>query len=99
VKDDRALLLLSASLVIFVLSLLLPVFPVHSYCENRTGAAIFGVISITISLALFRNRARSIARKIASGVGQALSIFATAVNLVFILYATHECRHMFDSLH
>jgi hypothetical protein len=58
VKDDRALLLLSASLVIFVLSLLLPAFSVHIYCENRTGAAIFGVISITISLALFRNRAR-----------------------------------------
>jgi len=99
VNKDRTLLFLAASLLIFVLSLFLPLISVHTYCENRTGAAVFGVIAITIFLFLLRNRAESTARKIASGVGQALSILATAVNVAFILYATHDCRHMFDQLH
>ena len=98
-NKDRTLLFLAASLLIFVLSLFLPLISVHTYCENRTGAAVFGVIAIMIFLFLLRNRAESTARKIASGVGQALSILATAVNVAFILYATHDCRHMFDQLH
>jgi len=56
-------------------------------------------MSITIFLCLLRNRTESKARKIASGVGQALSILAIGVNVSFILYATHVCRHMFDQLH
>jgi hypothetical protein len=99
VKNDWTFLLLSGSFVIFVLSFFLPVISVHSYCENRTGAAVFGAISIVISLGLFRNRARSTARKIASGVGHALAIIAIVLNVAFILYATHVCRHMFDQLH
>jgi len=98
VKNDRTFLFLAGSFVIFVLSLLLPVISVHTYCENRTGAAVFGVIAIVISLGLFRNRARSTARKIASGVGHALAIIAIALNVAFIFYATHDCRHMFDQL-
>jgi len=89
---------LSASLLIFVLSFFLPLVSVHTYFENRTVAAVFGVISIATLLSFFRNRAGSTARKIASGLGQALSILAIAVNIAFIVYATHLCRHMFDQL-
>lgn len=97
-KSDQTLLLLTASLLIFVLSLFLPLASVHSYCENRSVAAVFGVPAVMVSLFLFRNRASSTARKVASGVGQALSLLAVAVNVAFILYATHLCRHMFDQL-
>jgi hypothetical protein len=98
VKSDRTFLLLSASLLIFGLSLFLPLVSVHTYCENRTVAAVFGVVSITLFLFFFRNQAASTARKMASVVGQALSVLAVAVNVAFILYATHLCRHMFDQL-
>ncbi len=97
-KSDRTFLLLSASLLIFGLSLFLPLVSVHTYCENRSVAAVFGVVSITLFLFFFRNQAASTARKIASVVGQALSVLAVAVNVAFILYATHLCRHMFDQL-
>ena len=97
-KSDRTLLLLSASLLIFMLSLSLPMVSVHTYCENRTGAAAFGVLSIAVFLFFFRNRATSTARKIASGAGQTLSVLAVAVNVAFIFYATQLCRHMFDQL-
>jgi hypothetical protein len=98
VKSDQTLPLLSASLLIFVLSLFLPLASLHTYCENRTVAALFGVVSATVSLLLFRNRASSPARKVAFGVGQTLCILAVAVNVAFMLYATHLCRHMFDQL-
>src|SRR6266700_428354 len=97
-KSDRALLLLSASILIFVLSLCLPPVSVHTYCENRSVAAVFGVVSMTMFLFLVRNRAASTGRKVASGVGQTLAVLAVAVNVVFIIYATHLCRHMFDQL-
>jgi len=98
VKSDRTFLLLSASLLIFGLSLFLPLVSVHTYCENRSVAALFGVVSITLFLFFFRNQAASTARKIACVVGHALSVLAVAVNVAFILYATHLCRHMFDQL-
>jgi Ca2+/H+ antiporter len=98
VKSDRTLLLLSASILIFVLSLLLPLVSVHTYCENRSVAAVFGVVSIAVFMFFFRSRAASTARKVASGVGQTLSVLAVAVNIAFILYSTHLCRHMFDQL-
>jgi len=98
VKSDRTFLLLSASLLIFGLSLFLPLVSVHTYCENRSVAAVFGVVSITLFLFFFRNHAASTGRKMASVVGQALSVLAVAVNVAFILYATHLCRHMFDQL-
>ncbi|SRR6266481_1665423 len=97
-KNDQTLLLLSASILIFVLSLLLPLVSIHTYCENRSVAAVFGVISATVSMLLFRNRAVSTTRKIMSGLGHTVCIVAFAVNVTFIFYATHLCRHMFDQL-
>ena len=97
-KPDRTLLLVIASLVIFVLSLFLPLASVHTYCENRTVAAIFGFISIIVILMFFRNRATSTAKKTVAIIGGALCFLALAVNVAFILYATHLCRHMFDQL-
>jgi hypothetical protein len=98
VKNDQTLLLLTASLLIFLLSLVLLVASVHSYCENRSVAALFGALAAMVSLFLFRNRASSSAKKIASGVAQTLCVIAVAVNVTFIVYATHLCRHMFDQL-
>ncbi len=97
-KSDKTLLLLSASLLTFVFSLFLPVVSVHTYCENRIVAAVLGVTSIAVFLLFLRNRAASTARKVASGVGQALCVLAVAANVAFIVYATHLCRHMFDQL-
>jgi hypothetical protein len=82
----------------FVFSVFLPLISVHTYCENRNVAAVFGVGSIAVCVFLSRGQAATPARKIASGAGMALSVFALAVNVAFILYATHLCRHMFDKL-
>ncbi len=82
----------------FVLSLFLPLASVHTYCENRSVAAVFGVVSITVFVFLFRGQAASTARKVASGVGMTLCVLAVSVNVAFVFYATHLCRHMFDQL-
>jgi hypothetical protein len=82
----------------FVLSFFLPLVSVHTYCENRSIAAVFGVLSITVFVLLIRGQAASTARKVASGVGMTLCVLAVAVNVAFIVYATHLCRHMFDKL-
>jgi hypothetical protein len=82
----------------FVLSLFLPLVSVHTYCENRSVAAVFGVVSMTVFVFLFRGQAASTARKITSGVSKALCVLALAVNVAFILHATRLCRHMFDQL-
>jgi hypothetical protein len=92
VKPDRTLLLIPASLLIFVLSFFLPLVSVHTYCENRTLAAVFGVISITVFLMFLRYRAASTAKKTVAIIGGALCFLALAVNVAFILHATHLCR-------
>jgi hypothetical protein len=99
VKPDRTSLLVSASLVIFLLSFFLPLASVHNYCDNRTIAAVFGFISIAVFLMLLRNRAASTSKKTAAIIGGVLCFLALVVNVGFILYATHLCRHMFDQLH
>ena len=98
VRSDRKLLLFSASLLIFVFSLFLPLLSVHTYCENRSVAAVFGFGSIAVLVFLLRGQAASIVRAVASGVGVALCVLAVVLNVAFILYATHLCRHMFDKL-
>ena len=98
-KPDRTRLLVSASVLIFVLSFFLPLASVHTYCENRTVAAVFGFISITVLLMFLRNRAASTAKKTVAIIGGTLCFLALAMNVAFILYATHLCRHMFDQLH
>jgi len=99
VKSDRTLLLVSASLLIFLQSIFLPLASVHSYCENRTVAAVFGFLSTVLLLMFLRNQAASTFKKTIAIIGAALCVLALAVNVAFILYATHLCRHMFDQLH
>ncbi len=70
----------------------------HTYCENRSVAAVFGVVSMTVFVFFFRGTATSTERKVASGLGKALCILALAVNVAFIFYATRLCHHMFDQL-
>jgi hypothetical protein len=82
----------------FVLSLFLPLVSVHTYCEDRKVAAVFGVVSIAVFVFLFRGQAASTARKVPSGLGMTLCVLAVAVNVAFILYATHLCSHMFNQL-
>jgi len=81
-----------------VLSLFLPLVSVHTYCENRTIAGIFGVVAVTLFLFFFRNKAMTTARQVACVVGKVLCVLAVAVNVAFMVYATHVCRHMFDQL-
>jgi hypothetical protein len=92
------LVLVSASLLIFLLSLFLPLASVHTYCENRTIAAVFGLISIAVFLLFLRNRAASKLKKTVAIIGAALCFLALAVNVAFVSYATHLCRHAFDQL-
>jgi len=99
VKSARTFLLLAASVVIFLLSFFLPLFSVHTYCENRTAAVVFGGIATIVFVLFLRNHATSMASKIVSGIGVALCLLALAINVAFIVYATRLCRHMFDQLH
>jgi hypothetical protein len=99
VKPDRTPLLASASLSIFLLSLFLPLASVETYCENRTITAIFGFVSMAILLMLLRNRPASTFKKTIAVIGGAICVLALAVNVAFVSYATHLCRHMFDQLH
>lgn len=91
-KTDRTPLLASASLTIFLLSLLLALASVHDYCENRTGAAFLGLFSVAVLLMLLRNRPASSFKKTIAIVGGAVCVIALAVNVAFIFYATHLCR-------
>ena len=92
-------MLVSASLLIFLLSLFLPLVSVHTYCENRTIAVAFGVISIAVFPMFLRNGAASTFKKALSVIAAVVCFLALAINVAFILYATHLCRHMFDQLH
>ena len=93
-KRDRTLLLVTASILIFAFSFLLPLVSAHSYCENRVIAAVFGVVSIVVFLLFFHNRALWRAKKAATIIGGVLCFLALAVNVEFILYAAHLCPHM-----
>ncbi len=62
-------------------------------------AAVFGAASIAVFLLFLRNRAVWTARKTPAIISGVLCFLALGVNVAFILYATHECRHMFDQLH
>jgi hypothetical protein len=98
VKNDHTLLLVSGSVATFVLSIFLLPFSIHTYCENRVIAAIFGVIAVTLFLLLFRGKPETTLQRVMSVVARVMCILAVAVNVAFIIYATHLCRHMFDQL-
>jgi hypothetical protein len=55
-------------------------------------------VSPAVLVSLFRGQATSTTRKFASRAGMTLCVLAVAVNVAFVLYATHLCRHMFDQL-
>ena len=92
-KRDRTIQLLSASLLIFALSFLLPLFSSDRYCHNLPLAHVFGIASMVILLGFFFwNRATSTRKKIASGVGEAICILAILLNLVLTVAAGNLCR-------
>ena len=99
VKSDRTFRLIAASVVIFLLSFFLQLSSVHTYCEDRTWAGVFGVIAAVVFVILLRNRAGSTLRKVMSGIGLTLCLLAVGIDVAFIVYFTHLCRHMFDQLH
>jgi len=99
VKSDRTFRLIAASVVIFLLSFFLQLSSVHTYCEDRTWAGVFGVIATVVFVLFLRNHATSMVRKIVSGVGLALCLLAVGIDVAFIVHFTHVCRHMFDQLH
>lgn len=93
VKRDRTIHLLSASLLILALSLVLPVLSNDTYCHNLRLAYIFAVASVVILLMLFfGSQATSTRTRIASGVGEAISISATLLNLASIAAAADLCK-------
>ncbi len=98
-KRERTSQLLAGAVLIFLLSLFLPPFSVHTYCENRSWAGIYTIIASVLFVMLLRNRAASAGRKIAFAVGLTLCALAAVIDIAFIAYATHTCRHMFDQLH
>ena len=90
--------LLVPSLLILIVSLFLPLVSVHTYCENRTIAAIFGVIAILLFVFFFRSNSTDTVGKVTSRIGMSFCILALSVNVGFILLATKVCSHMFDQL-
>jgi len=98
VKPDRTVLFLLGACLILILSLYLPLVSVHKYCENRAVAAVFALISLVLLSWSFWNRTVSVLRKALLIIGVAFCFVAFSVNVAFILYATHLCRHMFDKL-
>jgi heme A synthase len=99
VQQKQTSQLLAASVLIFLLSLFLPPFSVHTYCENRSWAGVFGVIAAALFVMFLRNRPRSAGRKVAFAAGLTLCVLAVGIDVAFISYATHLCGHMFDQLH
>lgn len=97
-KGHRSVQALLASLAILLISCALVLGSVHSYCENRIYAAVWGVFCVATLVGSFRSRGESMAAKVASDFGKILSVLALAINAAFIAYATHLCRHMFDQL-
>jgi hypothetical protein len=87
--------LFAAASLIFLLSLFLMPVSVHTYCENRPIAGVFGVIAVAIGILFLRHRSL---RGLLRGLGIVICSVAVALNLAFIAYATHLCNHMFDQL-
>ena len=93
VKRDRTIQLFSASLLVFGFSCVLPLLSTNRYCHNVRLAHVLGIASIVILLAFFLgSRATSTRKKIASGVGEAVSIVAILLNLELIVAAADLCR-------
>ncbi len=74
------------------------VLSVHTYCENRPYAGALAFVALINGFVLLRSGS-------STGLGRALSIsgivicsLAVAANIWFIIWATHDCRHMFDLL-
>jgi hypothetical protein len=92
VVNDRTFLLFSASVLIFVLSLFLPGAFTHSYCNDRGVLILFAAVSFVLFIFLVRDRPMSTTRRIASGAGMILCVFAVAVDVSFYLSAADACR-------
>ena len=87
------------SVVVFLFSFLLPLVSVHTYCENRTFAALYAFGAGAVSIFLLLARPESRLRRVLRGLGLGFCVLSMAVNVAFIAYATRLCRHMFDHLH
>src|SRR5690349_7223022 len=94
-RTDRTVLLFGFSIPVGFLSWFLPLFSVHAYCENRVFACVYGLLAFILLIFFIRNSATNKWRKLLSGIGCAVSILSVAVNLAFVGYATHLCRHQF----
>jgi len=92
VNADRSLLLGTAALVAFVLSVLLVVTSIHAYCENRLIAGLLGILGAAVLVLLVRNRTESRAKKSFAVVGALACTLVIAVDTAFVLYSTHLCR-------
>jgi drug/metabolite transporter superfamily protein YnfA len=97
-QTDRSVLLSVVALLIALLSYGLILTSVHTYCENRWVAALFGVAALLTLVFIIRNRAVTVSKKVLSGLAMSICLLSMAVDIAFIVYATRDCRHMFDQL-
>ena len=71
----------------------------HFKMEGTAMAAGFAVLGLLTFVFIVRNRALTFRKKLLSGIGASLCLLSVALDLAFIVYATHDCCHMFDQLH
>jgi hypothetical protein len=97
-KRDLSLLLCSLVVPTVLLSWLLPAVSVHTYCENRLIAAVFGVTASVLGYFLLRNKSVGTARKVVRVIGVFFCLVALLINSWFIVYATRLCHRTAESL-
>jgi hypothetical protein len=83
---------------VLLLSLLLVPASVHTYCENRPIAGLFGAVSLLVGFVLVLSTADTRTGRVVKIAGLILSVFAMTISAAFIVWATNTCRHMFDLL-
>lgn len=96
---DRSYRIFAISVLLLPLSYVVDVLSVHTYCEERIYAVIVGIAALVNFGLVIWSRATNWKRKVASGLAGAFSIVVIASNAAFVIWATRDCRHMFDQLH
>jgi hypothetical protein len=78
-----------------VLSLFLSLASVHTYCENRAGAAVLAAVAIAVSYIRVRSSTRNPLSRILSILTYLASAIALTINVWFIAFASKVCRDKF----
>ena len=98
VRQDRTVLLFVIAVSAGCFSVMLGPLSVHTYCENRPIVGALTFVAAFIFTLFIRKRSDTFWKRILSGLGVAMCLLTTGVNIWFIWYATRLCRHMLDSV-